>query len=511
VNCYQDNLRTARIKFEVALSGDASCLTATEIMQYAAVLMSSPRHWPRYASKAKAKLGEDYMLWEQGVVKEYEGMSQRHEVPKPKKEKSGRTVGGFPLIQMRNDEIDENLLLRSGAILQEVIAHPDRAMEPEAILAAAIDLGQPDGSDQVPVIHERLRVQNPQLIEKWEQGIRKEQKSLMREGVIPRRLVLKSHADRLRESLAPPLEVIAGLMPVGCVGAIISEPGVGKSLLLAEIARCVAGGTPFAGRKTLKGRVLYVCPDSPKSTERRLLAVGEVIGGDIPSLDDCVLPSDIDLLRKEVESAAAKGESYRLILIDTYDAARMHDGDGTYSAQDAAVESILGPLRRMCDDLGVSLVFSHHSTRADNGRPRGSMVFDARVEMWGVVNSVADKTINFFVKKNRDGESNFVLGTWKIGPKVIGGHPVATLVEITTPTKASGNPQDQVVLKVLAARAKPAGVRQPTQKALSAEADLSSSTFQRVLERLRIKGLVQTGSYELTEGGQSRLREIGQG
>lgn len=419
-----------------------------------------------------------------------------------------KQIGTINLVRMNEGKIDVEMLKQSCAVLDAALVDPDRLMADEGIIAAAVFLGVPNAQAAIDKFLKTVFHNFPMLTEKWGILVTARRKYLMRNGITPRKLMLKGHAERLHSSLIPPQDVVAGLLPLGGVGAIVSEPGVGKSLLLTEMARCVSSGKPFGGLNTLMGRVLYACPDSPMSTERRLLTIDPTTADRIKSLDDCILPSDVGLLCEEIQAATQVGDPYKLVLIDTYDSSRMHDSEGGYSAQDAAVEAIMGRVREMCADLGVALVFAHHCTRAEGNRPRGSMVFDARVEMWGVALRVTEGVIRFQVKKNRDGEVQGNVGTWKIVPVNVGGKGVPTLVEEKATSQIACTGDDLAVLKVLAAHAKRVGAKPPTQKAMAAELDMKRTTLQRTLNELRNRGLIQTGGMELTEGGHCRLREL---
>ena len=65
--------------------------------------------------------------------------------------------------------------------------------------------------------------------------------------------------------------LVEGLIPVGDVGIVASQPGVGKSFLLEDLAISVAYGKPFLGMETRNGNVLIIDEDSPSNTlDRRL-------------------------------------------------------------------------------------------------------------------------------------------------------------------------------------------------------------------------------------------------
>jgi len=65
--------------------------------------------------------------------------------------------------------------------------------------------------------------------------------------------------------------LVEGLMPLGDVGIVASQPGVGKSFLLEDLAVSVAYSKKFLGFDTRRGNVLIIDEDTPKDTlDRRL-------------------------------------------------------------------------------------------------------------------------------------------------------------------------------------------------------------------------------------------------
>jgi hypothetical protein len=224
--------------------------------------------------------------------------------------------------------------------------------------------------------------------------------------------------------------IVDGCLPEGGLGAIVALPGVGKSLVAIELARCVAAGDPFAGRPVRSGMALYFCPDSPASTERRMLAIPEAVASRILSVTDSpLLPTGLWSVRAAIARASTEyAERIRLVVVDTYDASRIH-ATGGYADQDANAEAILGGLRPIALELGVAIVLVHHATRRDRTRARGSLVFDARAD-WIAVLSARRGALALSSTKNRDGDVG-PIGAWRIVAREIGGVAVPTLVSGT--------------------------------------------------------------------------------
>lgn len=77
---------------------------------------------------------------------------------------------------------------------------------------------------------------------------------------------VKPYALTVGDSLygiRPPAMQIENFLPVGGVMGITAYPGVGKTWLAMELARCIGSGEPFLGRyRTMRGGVLFVGSDS---------------------------------------------------------------------------------------------------------------------------------------------------------------------------------------------------------------------------------------------------------
>ena len=329
-----------------------------------------------------------------------------------------------------------------------------------------------------------------------------EAKPIQQEDVKPL-LRLRNHADRLRDRSNPPPMLIEGIVPLGAVAALVALPGVGKSLVGVEIARCVAGGDAFAGRTVHSGRVIYACPDSPASTERRMLAIVSEVADKINTVCDFPpMPGSIDLLRRTVEAInATAGDPVCVVIIDTWDASRSHS-DGGYAGQDGLIESIMSELRRLAADLELSVVLIHHSTRGETGRARGSLVFDARADFIGSIE--ADKSpgrVKLTATKNRDGELGPV-GAWRIVPVEVEGESVPTLVADNKVVRPSTPTDNQ--LRLLNFIANTPGKH--TAATLVEKLDLSSKgVLSRLVENLRTNGLMEKRSYSLTTKGQESV------
>jgi hypothetical protein len=312
------------------------------------------------------------------------------------------------------------------------------------------------------------------------------------------RIILRTHADRLRDRHAPRRMVIHGVLPAGGVGALVAMPGGGKTLVGIEAARCVAAGDGFAGRATLPGQAVYYCTDAPASTERRMLAMPATIADRILTVTDSPkLPDGLDDLRAVITQRNAAGnDPVRLVVIDTYDSTRSH-ADGGWAGQDGLTETIMSGLRTLARDLDLGVLVIHHATRADHGRARGSVVFDARLDFIGLV-SGDGKHITVTAIKNRDGEAG-PIGRFRISTVDVAGQAEPMLVANDGDVATTEVAMEDRVLHRLVAHGGPSSIG-GLGTALGIK---GKGPIQRALARLRENGLLI--GYEPTPAGRERI------
>lgn len=318
------------------------------------------------------------------------------------------------------------------------------------------------------------------------------------------RLVLRSHADRMRDRWDPPEMLIDGLLPIGCVGAVVAMPGAGKTLIGIEASGCVAGDRPFLGRAVKAGRVIYCCPDSPASTERRMLAIPDDDAASIDTVCDMPpLPGSVPDLRAAIAAASRPGDPVRLLVIDTWDSARTHSGGG-WAEQDGGVEDAMRELRKMASDLKVSVLLIHHATRADHGRARGSLVFDAKCE-WIAIATGDGRRIALNSTKNRDGEPGPV-GTWEISTVDVNGVPSPILIPTLTAPTEPVQPNDK--LDTLVSYLASHEGKHTARSLVKTLGIASTGALTRLVDKARGVGWLTADGYALTPSGRQYADDL---
>lgn len=178
---------------------------------------------------------------------------------------------------------------------------------------------------------------------------------------------------------------------LGKLTLIAGDPGLGKSMLTANLAAHVSKGMswPADGGECPLGDVLFVsAEDDPADTIRpRLDAAGAdpervhiVTGVQVLNRESDVQEKRLLSLRKDIDAillAVAAMDNCRLIIIDPISAYL----DGSDSHNNAEIRGMLAPLSDMASRVGAAMVCVTHLNKGGGGqalhRATGSMAFVA--------------------------------------------------------------------------------------------------------------------------------------
>jgi hypothetical protein len=199
---------------------------------------------------------------------------------------------------------------------------------------------------------------------------------------IARPYVLLPVEDFLAEASAPEF-IVEGLFEEKSVIGVVGPPESGKSLLLQEIALCVALGLPFHGRRTKRGLVVYLCGEGQSGLRKRFQALesrypleGERAALCISKVGTSLIDA-MEVVRVE-ESIAAAVVRYEmplvLLIVDTL-ARFIAPGDESKAVDMGAYLTAIDTLRG--DAAAVSL---HHPGHGESTRARGSSSFKAGLD-----------------------------------------------------------------------------------------------------------------------------------
>jgi RecA-family ATPase len=183
---------------------------------------------------------------------------------------------------------------------------------------------------------------------------------------------------------------------VGCLGG---APKSGKTWLALEIAFAVASGKPCLGRFAVRshGPVLYfAAEDSPQAVRERGVQLAKARSIDLDQLpvgllDEPTIRLD-DPKHQYRLRATCKSIRPKLLILDPF--VRLHSADENSASQ---IAEILGFLRSLQKDHGVSILLVHHVRKNAAGQPGQSLRGSGDLHAWGDSNlyivQQAEKTI----------------------------------------------------------------------------------------------------------------------
>jgi AAA domain len=182
--------------------------------------------------------------------------------------------------------------------------------------------------------------------------------------------------------------LVEGLVPAGGSMVVGAKKKVGKSVLLLNLARGVAHGGTFLGRRCRKGAVVYVSLDEPKAiTLERMEALGLKDDPDIFLIATRNPPDDWgSALRNEVKKRKAV-----LVIVDTLAKLARIQEINSYGEWNRAY----APLQSIAEELGCAYVVTVHNRKdgqTSTDSMAGSMAIGAGVDTTLVMSRGADGT-----------------------------------------------------------------------------------------------------------------------
>jgi hypothetical protein len=180
-----------------------------------------------------------------------------------------------------------------------------------------------------------------------------------------------------------PEPLIDGLLDKGAAVLLYGLPKTGKSLVLFEIGRCVAGGGKFADRHTEHGPVVMFCFEGHAGLSRRRKAMRLHHGG--KNLPLFIVKASGSILSKTtqaqmaatVEAVEARcGQRVVLVGVDTVTAAA--PGADQYAPGPAG--DIVNAAKAISTALGRTLLLLHHASKEKGNSPLGSVAFQGSVD-----------------------------------------------------------------------------------------------------------------------------------
>lgn len=233
--------------------------------------------------------------------------------------------------------------------------------------------------------------------------------------------------------------IVKGWLDRGAVSVVYGPSNVGKSFLALNIAHHVAKGLRWGGRRTTRGRVLYVAAEGGASFSNRVAALHEP--------EFWVLNMPITLTGKDSQAsplselmqhlASTGGAGFDLIVIDTL--ARVMGGLDENTAPDIAdLVRNLDLIRRA---TGAHVMMVHHSGKDVGRGARGHSSLRAAIDTEIELTRDDMGQISAEVTKQRDGPTGYRF-VYTLRQVELGcdqdGDPVTTCLVEPTDTAQAG-------------------------------------------------------------------------
>jgi hypothetical protein len=150
--------------------------------------------------------------------------------------------------------------------------------------------------------------------------------------------------------------VVEGLIPVGSIGLIVGDSGLGKSPLIYQLALCVASGLPWLGMPTAQGPVLFL------DLENGWLGSQKIRDSVMRHLALTTCPAGFfctqDIRNKRDLRAAIDAVKPVLVIIDT-----LRSYDSGAEENNTKAGAFLQELRTICQQCGTSFLIVHHTKK----------------------------------------------------------------------------------------------------------------------------------------------------
>ncbi|MGI3899639.1 MAG: AAA family ATPase [Janthinobacterium lividum] len=230
------------------------------------------------------------------------------------------------------------------------------------------------------------------------------------------KLKFETRRDIRLRSREPVRYLVDGLIEAETLFALTGDYETGKSLMVLDMAHCIAYGLPWAGRKTTRAGVLYLCPEGPGGLARRQDAWHlrqAALGNEVEDGPIEVVRSAVDLFNSDehLKEIAERVRTFKdrhgveceMVIVDTF--RQSTPGADENSAKD--VSTFTAKLNRMRDARKVACGYVHHQGKNAARGASGSTALIANVDIHLVakMKSKGAKEGELSVGKLRDGEN----------------------------------------------------------------------------------------------------------
>lgn len=195
--------------------------------------------------------------------------------------------------------------------------------------------------------------------------------------------------------LPPTRFCVQTLLPQG-VTILGGAPKIGKSWMVLELCVRVAKGEAMWGMATTQGATLYLClEDTLRRVQERLLCITDEVPAN--AFFATAAGTLTDGLCEQIRQFTAEHPDTVLVAIDTFQMVRSGDIELSYANDYAEVQK----MKKMADDLNISLLLVHHLRKQGDSDPLNKLSGTTGIS--GAVDAV------FVLDKDKRGQSGATL------------------------------------------------------------------------------------------------------
>jgi len=150
--------------------------------------------------------------------------------------------------------------------------------------------------------------------------------------------------------------LVEPIIPLGHLGIILAQAGVGKSLFAENLAVHIVFEVPFCGFNTLFGDVLIIDQDTPTNTlTQRLKKFGKALGKEPKHQLFVETMKNYSLSEGTVVTLIQDHPTACVVIIDS-----LHSVLGRFNPNSTTDMNYLAKLKSQCLSSGRSILFNHH-------------------------------------------------------------------------------------------------------------------------------------------------------
>ncbi len=184
--------------------------------------------------------------------------------------------------------------------------------------------------------------------------------------------------------------LVDNLIPLGHLGFVIAQAGIGKSYFTEQLAACIVYGKPFLGLNVRSGNVLLIDEDTPEKVLMRRMSKFVTYYKDEKRVGELRVKSMMGLKLSEkgkLLSAIAENDDTVLIIIDSFNAICGELNPNT--TRDMARIQIL---KQYCLNEHMTILINHHISEKIEYSAHELMTCDPHTLAMGssVINQQAD-------------------------------------------------------------------------------------------------------------------------